>query len=282
MLDQQGEERVLSQRFSQLSTTSDYEIEPSLDGKRRRLASPSLDAKKVRIDMGRLPGQERIPTYLSIRHLICQNLDMPSYLSIEDLQRLGFCLHQLAVLPIEEELWTGYRQCGTGLWRDGLSIPNQPHFWPHHVKSLITTKTTDSDEQGACESVVHHHLGEIRHQLVRYQKQYQDKQRILAAKIPALEAALRKLVHERAVTPLRMKVDMALAVLRCDDEDHWLQCQYQAANPTDYQVRIVTIYIHWSTFRACLEASGQVFARDSRSDAMFEMRTGGIPTTSAL
>ena len=240
-LREEEKERALSQRFSQLSTTSDCEIAPSNDGKRRRFTSPSLDAKKVRIDLSRLPGQERIPTYLSTDCLISLNIDMPSYLPIEDLQRLGFCLHQLAVLPIEEELWTGYRECGTGLWRE-RSIPNHSLFWPHHVKSLMSTKPVDGDEQHACENVVHQHLEEIRDQLVRYQKEYEDKQRTLAAEIPALEETLRQRVHEQAVLPLRMKVDMALTVLRYDDEDHWLQCQYQAANPTDYQVRTMIKY----------------------------------------
>ena len=185
---------------------------------------------------------------------------MPSYLPIEDLQRLGFCLHQLAVLPIEEELWTGYRECGTGLWRE-QSIPSHSHFWPHHVKSLMSTKPVDGDEQHACENSVCQHLGEIRDQLVRYQKEYEDKQRTLAAEIPALEETLRRLVHEQAAVPMRMKVDMALTVLRYDDEDHWLQCQYQAANPTDYQVRTATEHVfsglHFVYF---LEASGQGFA----------------------
>ena len=180
-------------------------------------------------------------TYLSTDRLMSLNIDMPSYLPIEDLQRLGFCLHQLAVLPIEEELWTGYRECGTGLWRE-RSIPNQSHFWPHHVKSLMSTKPVDGDEQHACENSVCQHLGEIGDQLVRYQKEYEDKQRTLAAEIPALEETLRRLVHEQAAVPMRMKVDMALTVLRYDDEDHWLQCQYQAANPTDYQVRTATKY----------------------------------------
>ena len=107
---------------------------------------------------------------------------------------------------------------------------------------MIITKTTDGDEQGACENLVHRQLREIHNQLVRYQHDYEDRKRALVAVTPALEETLRQLVHEQAVVPLRMKVDMALAVLRCDDEDHCLQCQYQTANPTDYQVRIVTIY----------------------------------------
>ena len=238
ILDQQEEERVLSQRLSQLSAESDDEGRPSMDGKRQQPSSPNPNPKKVRADADHLPGHERIPTYLSTDRLMSLNIDMPSYLPIEDLQRLGFCLHQLAVLPIEEELWTGYRECGMGLWRE-RSIPNHSHYWPHHVKSLMSTKPVDGDEQHACENSVHQHLGEIRDQLVRYQKEYEEKQRTLAAEIPALEETLRQLVHEQAAVPLRMKVDMALVVLRYDDEDHWLQCQYQAANPTDYQVRVM-------------------------------------------
>ena len=236
------EVRVLSQRLSQLCAKSDDERRPSIDVKRQRPSSPDLNAKKVRGDPDRLPGQERIPTYLSTDRLMSLNIDLPSHGSIEDLQRLGFCLHQLAVLPIEEELWTGYRECGTGLWRNEQSIPKHSHYWPHHVKSLMPTETTDGDEQRACENVVHHYLGEMHNQLVRYQQEYEGRRRALVVVTPTLEETLRKLVHENAVVPLRMKVGMALAVLRCDDEDHWLQCQYQAANPTDYQVRIVTIY----------------------------------------
>ena len=233
------EVRVLSQRLSQLSAKNDDEREPSKDGKRQRVSSPNPNPKKVRVDVDHPPGSERIPTYLSTDRLMSLNIDMPSYLPIEDLQRLGFCLHQLAVLPIEDELWTGYRECGTGLWRDEQSIPNHSHFWPHHVKSSMPTKPTDGNEQHAYENVVHQHLREIHSQLVRYQQEYEDKQRTLAAEIPALEETLQQLVHEQAAIPLRMKVDMALVVLRYDDEDHWLQCQYQAANSTDYQVRVM-------------------------------------------
>ena len=240
ILDLQEEQQVLSQRLSQLSTASDFEIEPADDGKRRRAptttVSSNVNVKKVRIDTDDPPGQERIPTYLSIQHLICQNIDIPSHLSIEDLQQLAFCMHQLGVLPIEEELWTGYRQCGTGLWRE-QSILCHRQYWPHHVKSLVSTQTNDSDEQQACETIVQQRLQEIHNQMVGYQTEYQDKQRTLGAVTPALEEILRKLVHENAIVPLRMKVDMALAVLRCEDEDHWLQCQYQAEGPTDYQVR---------------------------------------------
>ena len=240
ILDQQAEEeRVLSQRLSQLSAKSNDERRPSMDGKRQRPSSPHPNPKKVHIDADHPPGQERLPTYLSTDRLMSLNIDMSSYLPIEDFQRLGFCLHQLAVLPIEEELWTGYRECGTGLWRDEQSIPSHSHFWPHHVKSLMSTKPVDGDEQHACENSVCQHLGEIRDQLVRYQKEYEDKQRTLAAEIPALEETLRQLVHEQAAVPMRMKVDMALTVLRYDDEDHWLQCQYQVASPTDYQVSVM-------------------------------------------
>ena len=239
MLSLQEEQRTLSQRLSQLSTTSSYEIEPSDNGKRRRAltttASSEANAKKSRIESGDPPGQERIPTYLSIRRLLSQNIDIPSDLPIEDLQQLAFCTHQLGVLPIEEELWTGYRQCGTGLWREQLILRHR-HYWPHHVKSLMPTETNERDEQRVCETIVQQRLQEIHNQFVNYRTDYQDKQSKLAAVTPTLEETLRKLVHENAIIPLRMKVDMALAVLRCEDEDHWLQCQYQAEGPTDYQV----------------------------------------------
>jgi hypothetical protein len=145
-------------------------------------------------------------------------------------------MHQLGVLPIDEALWMGYRECGTGLWREQPS-PSHAHYWPHHVKSLVPTETAEGDKQRAYETVVNQRLQEIRVELVRYQREYWDKQQTLVGVPAALEEALRELVHEYAVVPMRMKVDMALAVLRCDDEDHWLQCQYQAATPTEYQVR---------------------------------------------
>ena len=75
---------------------------------------------------------------------------------------------------------------------------------------MISTKPVDGDEQHACETSVDQHLGEIRDQIVRYQQEYQDKQRTLAAEIPALEETLRQLVHDQAAVPLRIKVDMAL------------------------------------------------------------------------
>ena len=67
ILDQQAEEeRVLSQRLSQLSAKSDDEREPSKDGKRQRPSSPNLDTKKVRSRYAdRRPGHEGIP-HLSI------------------------------------------------------------------------------------------------------------------------------------------------------------------------------------------------------------------------
>lgn len=260
LLDEKEDERVLSQRLSQLSTTSDYGMEPLDDGKRRRVSSLDSNAKKVRIDATHLPDEERIPTYLSIDQLLRLHMDMPMHLSIDDLQRVAFCMHQLNVLPIEGELWTGYLQCGTGLWRE-QSIPSYPHYWPHHVKSLITTKPGDRNEQGDCVDMVHRHLQEIRQQLARYQHEYDDKQRTRIAMTPTLESLLRELVHEQAVVPMRIKVDMALDVLRCDHEDHWLQFQYQAAMPTDYQVRI-RISSSSSMIISCvlLEASGQIFA----------------------
>ena len=222
-------ERVLSQRLSQLSAKSDSEREPLHDGKRRRQtliapATTDTPVKKARFDVDPHCESHRIPSSLSIDDLMRLHIDMP----IDDLQRLAFCLRQLGVLPIEEELWTGYLRCGT----------SDSHYWPHHVKSLTTP--IDEDEQGACEAIVRQRLQEIRSELVDIQNEYDDKRQTLFAIPSTGEQALRELVREQAVVPTRMKVDMALAVLHCDDKNHSLQSQYQAAEPTEYQVSITT------------------------------------------
>ena len=256
-------ERVLSQRLSQLSAESANErTPPPHDGKRRRTpitpSTTDTHVKKVRFDADPHSEPYRMPAYLSIDHLMSLHIDMPSHLSIEDLQRLAFCLHQLGVLPIEEELWTGYLRCGT----------SDSHYWPHHVKSLITTTTTDQDEQCVCEDIVRRRLQEIHSQIVDIQD---DKRQTQFAVPSACEQALRELVREQAVVPTRMKVDMALAVLHCDDKNHSLQAQYQAAEPTDYQVRITNHSHRSPSSFVILEANGQGTVRDSPLSGVCKM-----------
>ena len=256
----QDEERILSQRLSQLSTKSDYEREPSRDGKRGRRQVPITDsvAKKVRTDPDQPDEQDRLPFYLSadnphFNRIIRQSVEAASVLPVADLQQLAFCIHKTAELPIQEELWSAYLQCGTGGWwekEEGQPLANRRHFWPQHVKSLISSQRstfpsemTDDDEQRACEYVVHQRLREIPNQLARYQTQYEEKQRKATS---VLVEALEHLVREQAIVPLRLKVELALAVLRCDADDYWLQCQFQAEKPTPYQVRMRMVHQHCS------------------------------------
>ena len=219
-------------------------------------------AKKVRTDPDQSGEQDRVPSYLlpdhpQFKRILRQNSETSSALSLDELQRLAFCIHQISILPMQEELWSAYLQCGTGGWREAAAreevsrIEHRRRFWPQHVKSLMSSRQstfpsemTDEDEQNAYEHVVHQRLREIRHQLARYRTQYEEKQGKLTV---VLVEALQALVREQVLVPLRLKVDLALAVLRCDADDQWLQGQYQAQQPTSYQVRMNVVTQHCPT-----------------------------------
>ena len=248
-------EQRLSQRLSQLSATSEYEREPSVDGKRRRLPAPPMlpatAAKKSRTSMDEASESKPWPAYLLAKHHIFDQIlrtntsTRSTTIDVEDLRRLAYFAHHIAEWQLSKELWSAYSKSGAGQLNEARSSTRHDRpFWPEHVeaymarqRSTLPREMSDADEQHVYERLVSQRRAQIDDGLVRYQHQYDALKSGLVGFTPAMEQTLNTIVQQLGIVPLRWVVDTKLAVLRCDYQDHQLQGQYQEAQPNRYQVR---------------------------------------------
>jgi len=262
-MDEEQEE-ILSQKLSQLSTTSDNEQTLSVTNKRRRsnrTSSPtSVISKKIKMaDDNDVDDndteQDQIPTYLletdkSFHNTIQKIMNIASSTSTNDLRQIAILIHHIAALHIQKQISMIYLQSGTGILKEPEPelIEIDRRVWPIQVKSVmlaqymstttatVTTKMTKEDEQLACENLVHQRLREMTTKIEQYQRQLNEKKSQIIGFTSSMEDAIKIYVHQHGIKPLQMKRNLKIALLQHDYDAEIIERKYSQENPNKYQV----------------------------------------------
>jgi len=263
------EEKVLSQKFSQLSTKSEDEQESSVTDKRRRSStrsSPESVSKKIKVakdnDDNDYNGkkQDQIPAYLwatneSFDYMIQNVINTTSSISINDIRQVTILKHNIAALNIQKQISTIYLRSGTGKLKEPEAelIAVDRRVWPMQVKSAVPTqpnnttttttmKVNEEDEHHTYEDLVHCRLQEMNKKIEQYQIQLDEMKSGLIGFTSTMEAAIETYVQEHAIKPLQMKHDLKIALLEHDYDAEILQRKYLQENPNEYPVKLNNLW----------------------------------------
>lgn len=268
------EEKVLSQKLSQLSTDNHDESQLLANKKRRRqsnTSSPSISIKKRKfaehddIDDTDIE-QEKVPIYLQTTTpsfmTMSQNiLKSVTSMNISHIQEIAFLIHQIASLGISKEVTTTYLQSVTGklleLQWDLIDVDRR--VWPMQVKSLLLSKQLSKtatisasdvvitpaattmqmnkeDEQVICENMIHQRLQEMTRKIDHYQQILNEQIDHFVGFTEAMEKTIQTYVHHYGIKPLKIKRDLKIALIKYDYEAEILERKFVQEKPNDYQV----------------------------------------------
>ena len=279
--DDKQQEAELSQRLSQVSTVAvhdnnndeEYACEPSDDGKRRRRRRlpDVVDHKRPRTSADDpVPPDYLLPTQPWFDQMLraTKAVSLRGSLTdadIDQLQRFACLTHHVATADVHEQLWSTY-------WRVGTteSVDAHPHSarsrWPDHVRSLLGTvaraaaaAAADDDEQQACERLVQDRLQHVRARRTTYETACVELRRLWTETMPELVDAIGQLVERHGIAPLRMKVQLKIALFEHERLDRALEQQCELERPTVDQQRSIKrlceLHAQWATAKGDLTAA---------------------------
>ena len=253
---EEGEDEVLSQHFSQLSTNNEEEPESSLTMKKRQISTashPDSMAKKVKLsddqDMDdEQTEQESIPAYLLPKNRMFHRLvekvnQAASSIDVESLRQVAILKHQIAALQISKQISLIYLQSGKGELKEPEAeiTPVDRRVWPTQVKSaMLAAKSTtyEGDEHLACVHLVHQRVRQMEEKIQWCQRQVDEAKQSLFGLTPAMDEAIESFVREHGIRPLEMKRDLKIALLGHDYDAKIIERQYARENPNEYQIQV--------------------------------------------
>ncbi|CAF0942011.1 unnamed protein product [Didymodactylos carnosus] len=253
---EEGEDEVLSQHFSQLSTNNEEEPESSLTMKKRQISTashPDSMAKKVKLsddqDMDdEQTEQESIPAYLLPKNRMFHRLvekvnQAASSIDVESLRQVAILKHQIAALQISKQISLIYLQSGKGELKEPeaeiTSVDRR--VWSTQVKSaMLAAKSTtyEGDEHLACVHLVHQRVRQMEEKIQWCQRQVDEAKQCLFGLTPAMDEAIESFVREHGIRPLEMKRDLKIALLGHDYDAKIIERQYARENPNEYQIQV--------------------------------------------
>ncbi|CAF1515850.1 unnamed protein product [Rotaria magnacalcarata] len=255
-LDQIVEQRVLSQKFSQLLT--DNEQDSTINNLKRSqstLSTPDIVWKKIRNWDDRKIQHEDIIDYWeqlndtfdhTMTHHIL-NTTTTTTISIEDLRDLAVLKNNIAKINLSKKLWIVYLKSGTGQWetRESKNTTVNRQIWSTVITSMIPSKLSTmsmmnqtKNEHKICEMIIEEHLQEFDEQLERYHADYIEKKNSLIGFSDQIENAIQTFVEQHSIVPLEMRLNSKLIVYECDYENRLLERKYVQLKPTDTQIQI--------------------------------------------
>ncbi|CAF3116190.1 unnamed protein product [Rotaria sp. Silwood2] len=220
------EEQHLSQKLSQLSTSSYKTTEPLLT----RTSENS---------------EENIPDYLvkgsqSFEKIIDQISSMEK---IEELRQIGILIYQFSMINLQKSLWMTYWKAGMGQLKssNGMKDNNDhigPQLWPLEVQSEIKMSTSNENND-ACQVFVTRYLAELDDRMKHYENELSNKKNQFSDSIQTIETFV-----QENLTPIRLYYEYQIAVVEYNYYDRVLELEYLQHSPAHYQKQIVKQLCH--------------------------------------
>ena len=233
------EEQNLSQKMSELLTSTTNENEPSI--------------KDIKVVI------ENIPDYLtkrnkSFQQVISQALSKTTTETAtklnddnhkkEDLRKIAILMYKIIIIPIYQRLWTAYLKSGIGQLiipsKTKLSYSTAISIWPKEIKSMlpVSTNTDNTNENESCLKLVNDRLDELDHQLKLYQTELNMKINHFQGYIPTIRTTIETYI-EQNLHSLRMEMDHKIELIHFDYHIRSLKLEYLRQNPNTFQVCLI-------------------------------------------
>ncbi|CAF2935453.1 unnamed protein product [Rotaria sp. Silwood2] len=217
------EEQHLSQKLSQLSTSSCKTTDPLL----------------TRTSENR---EENVPDYLakgsqSFEKIINQISSMEK---IEELRQIGILIYQFSMIHLQKSLWIAYWKAEMGQLKSSNQMKNDndhigPQLWPLEVQSEIKMSTSND----TCRVFVTRYFSELDVQMKHYENELSNKKNQFSDYIQTIETFV-----QENLTPIRLYYEYQIAVVEYNYYDRVLELEYLQHNPAHCQKQIVKQLCH--------------------------------------
>ncbi|CAF1339110.1 unnamed protein product [Adineta steineri] len=266
-----AEEKCLSQKLSQLSTSEDDRKQ--INESKRSPPSPSTStivstvSKKIKVDHDYQQEnnsdddivEEIIPNYLLINNSHFQQLfhaltsTTATSLTIEGIQEIALLLRQITILNLQRSLWNIYLQSGIGKLETDFHqsiIPNESVFlWPSEVKSTLSMKNKKQQQQqqnelttinhNTCLKYVNKMLDQYMNHLIDYEKKLKNKNfRPNNLFTLQIKDDLMQYIEQQEIRMIRIEIESKIAIVKYDYQDHLIEWEYNQLIPNSYQLQL--------------------------------------------
>ena len=199
-------------------------------------------------------SSKKIPPYLSANNKAFDQMMhtvlalRASSFEMEDLRGIAVLLHRIAVLEIQQSLWTTYLRSGTGTLLNKIPPPttttmnNNVSIWPMDVKKAMIKNcpTTNSDEidDEMCRKYVNETLQSIINRRTEYEQELDVKKRRLCRIFPSdIEDAIQQFIEEEEISFLRIEMQSKMISVEYAFKDRFFELEFEQLNPSYHQVR---------------------------------------------
>ncbi|CAM4946829.1 unnamed protein product [Rotaria socialis] len=253
--DQLVQQRVLSQKSSQLLTDTEHDsTRNNLKRSQSTLSTLDIVWKKIRNWDDRKIQHEDIIDYWErlngvFDHTMTHHIlnTTTTTMSIEDLRDLAVLKNNIAKINLSKKLWIVYLKSGTGQWEtcESKNTTVNRQIWSTVITSMIPSKLSTMNmmnqtinEHKICEMAIDEHLQELDEQLEQYHADYIEKKNSLIGFSDQIENVIQTFVEQHSIVPLEMRLNSKLIVYECDYENRLLERKYVQLKPTDTQIQI--------------------------------------------
>jgi hypothetical protein len=243
------EQDVLSQKLSQLSTTTTQIQSPTNKRKHSDDATISLPPTT---HYSSIPDDDddddenEIPTYLSLTNKsftqmieqISNTFSSVNPMNIEQLREIAILIYQSTIIELKKSLWLTYFKAGTGTLK--IEQPG-PEIWSRTLKSLIvSSKKYDLNNHrdlldDLCLKLVTTRLHRFNHQQQQYQDQLDEKTKSIDHYQTIIAPILQKYIQEN-LQSLQIEYENNIQLIIYDYEYHRIELEFLTQEPNEYQV----------------------------------------------
>ncbi|CAF1063429.1 unnamed protein product [Rotaria magnacalcarata] len=231
------DEHVLSQKISQLSTSSKNQQKQQLN---------KTISKKVQLN-----DLEKIPEYLAknnksfenmLTALLVRNKTLTNEISssqLENFRIVAILIHRLKFIQILHGLWTIYLQAGLGQLKSHYSQNELgQQLWVKPIQSMVKINVRSGIEHNeACLTYVKNRLTELDKAKQECHADLQTKINFSSHYSTTIRQAIEKFVEENLMS-LRKKIEHKIQLVHYSYDEQILKDNYLKQNPNETQIQI--------------------------------------------
>ncbi|CAF3011673.1 unnamed protein product [Rotaria sp. Silwood2] len=231
--EEPAEEKILSQKFTQLSISTNNEEPPTFEDITDEI--------------------QKIPDFLTkrnksfkqmIRQVISTATIEISNKTKEELRQIAILIYKIMFVQTNYSLWTTYLKSGMGQLiiplAEKFNFPTNLHIWPKAIKILMqkSTKINTINENEICMNLVNIKLIELDNQLKQYQAELNKIRNGFYGYILQHQHLIERYI-EQNMSSLRREIEHKIELIHYDYHIQAFKLQYLRHNPNNYQKQLL-------------------------------------------
>ncbi|CAF3964074.1 unnamed protein product [Rotaria sp. Silwood1] len=227
------EHQILSQKFTQLSITTNKEESATL--------------KDITDEIIKIPDflTKRNKSFKQMIHQLISTATMEiSNKTKEELRQIAILIYKLMFIEINYSLWTTYLKSGTGQLM--IQSEKQPNYstnlpiWPKEIKIMIQklVKMNATNENDIYINFISNKLHELDNQLKQYQTELNQKTNSFHGYTLQLQQLIETYIQQN-LSSFRMEIEHKIELIHYDYYIEALKLEYYRQNPNEYQEQLM-------------------------------------------